>query len=401
MTRRLGLIFTVLALVVQSLAVFQPPESANAASSNDFINGGVSSLNEWIRAYDRNQNNLRDIMTFAGFTKADIQGLKADTWTVKDKYSFGFEPRFSYAQGERKVIITDKNGDKVTTIYGRPNRLFNGYYGKVSGWSGRAANGTWFAIMKNCGNLVMSSIPTPPKITSTPTPTPTPTPVPKKCEYNPDLLASDERCQECPGRSGLWLYDTQCNAKIVREKEAVNVSQGSIDATTVKANANDVIKYTVTIKNTGLAPENVTMVEQLDDVLEYSELIDRGGASYDSQDRSLSWTGFKLDPGEKQTRVFAVRMLGTIPSTAQGASDPTSYDCVLTNVFGNQVDIAVNCPVEKVVETVATELPKTGPTENMIFAGSVLAVVTYFYARSRQLKREVRLIRNNLNTGAI
>ena len=37
----------------------------------------------------------------------------------------------------------------------------------------------------------------------------------------------------------------------------------------------------------------------------------------------------------------------------------------------------------------------------MIFAGVVFAVVAYFYARSRQMKKEVRLIRRDLNAGTI
>ena len=36
-TRRIGLIFTALALVVQSFAVFTPPESANAANGNNVV----------------------------------------------------------------------------------------------------------------------------------------------------------------------------------------------------------------------------------------------------------------------------------------------------------------------------------------------------------------------------
>jgi hypothetical protein len=96
-----------------------------------------------------------------------------------------------------------------------------------------------------------------------------------------------------------------------------------------------------------------------------------------------------------------VRVLDVIPATAQGASDPTSYDCIMTNVFGNEIETKVNCPTPKVVEKVVTELPTTGPTENMIFAGVVLSIVTYFYARTRQVKKEVRLIRRSVNTGTI
>jgi hypothetical protein len=85
-----------------------------------------------------------------------------------------------------------------------------------------------------------------------------------------------------------------------------------------------------------------------------------------------------------------------------GVSDPTSYDCRIDNTFGNTVSINIDCPVQKVVvERTVSELPHTGPRENMIFAGILFAVVAYFYMRSRQVKKEVRLIRRDLNTGTI
>jgi LPXTG-motif cell wall-anchored protein len=73
----------------------------------------------------------------------------------------------------------------------------------------------------------------------------------------------------------------------------------------------------------------------------------------------------------------------------------------MTNTFGNTVAINVNCPTPKVIEQTVAELPHTGASANMIFAGAVLATVTFFYARSRQLKTEVRLIRRDLNAGTI
>ena len=86
---------------------------------------------------------------------------------------------------------------------------------------------------------------------------------------------------------------------------------------------------------------------------------------------------------------------------AQGTSDPTSYDCRMVNTFGNSVEIKVNCPTPKVIEQTVTELPRTGPTENMIFAGILVSVVTFLYLRTRQLGKEVRLIRREVTAGTI
>jgi hypothetical protein len=157
----------------------------------------------------------------------------------------------------------------------------------------------------------------------------------------------------------------------------------------------------VTAENTGTAPAKIKMEEKLDDVLEYAVLFDNGGATFDEDTKTLTWPEATLEPGKKQSRIFVIQLADAIPAVAQGKSDRTSYDCTMTNTFGNTVDVNVECPTTKQVEYVVSELPKTGPTENMIFGGVILAVVTYFYARSRQMKKEVRLIRRDLNAGTI
>jgi hypothetical protein len=497
-TRRLGLVFVALALVVQSLVVFQPSESANAASTNDFVSGGLGlganrSLDNFIRPYDANTNNLQDIMNYFGITRGEIAAASYSSWITGEKLSWGFQTRYSYAQGERAVAIPNASGSPVTTVYGHPMKINNGANTRIYGWIGYSQKMGWFAIMQACGNLVTDTTPTPPP----PPPPPAPTPVadcsalaskivsrtrfelnatatsgsgatissytftvkdsagkvaytktvpstaltassgqfnlatvgtysasvavttsvgiktssacttkltvapPDKCPVNGSITVDDKECQPCPGKDTLWIKDELCSAKIVQSKTALNISQSSVDATTIAARESDQIRYTLTIENTGLLSQSVDLKENLADVLEYATIIDNGGGIYDSTSKTLTWPSITLDKSEKQTRVFAVRLLDKIPATAQGSSDPSSFNCVMTNTFGNQVDINITCPTEKIVETVVNELPTTGPTENMIFAGVILAIATYFYARTRQVKKEVRLIRRSLNTGTI
>jgi len=372
-TRRVGLVFIALSLVVQSLVVFQPSESANAASGNDFVNGGLGvgsakSLDKFINPYDANSNHLKDIMNYFGITREEITSTKFGSWKAGEKLSWGFQSKFSYAQGEREVKITDQAGNYKTTIYGRPNSLFNGPNTSIYGWYGHSSKIGWFAIMQVCGNLVTDIVPPVPTPPPTPPTPPTPEPVP-----TPPVLS----------------------------KSAINTSRSSIDATKSIAQANDQIRYTINVENTGPTSQKVDLSENLRDTLEYSSLIDNGGGTFNNEDKTLSWPSITLEKGEKQSRVFAVRLLESIPATAQGQSEPTSYDCTMTNTFGNQVDIAVDCPSPKVVEQVVDQLPKTGPTENILFGGILLSVATFFYARTRQIKSEVRLIRRNINTGNI
>ena len=151
-----------------------------------------------------------------------------------------------------------------------------------------------------------------------------------------------------------------------------------------------------------LPQKTLVIEESLEDVLEYSKIVDMGGASYDEKSKTLSWPVFTLAAGEKQSRTIAVEVYSDIPSTNTGTSNEASYDCRMVNTFGNSTEIDMQCPTDKVVvEQVVKELPETGPRENMIFAGGLLAVVVYFYARSRQLGKEVRLIRRELHAGTI
>lgn len=365
-TRRLGLIFVALALVVQCLTVFQPPESANASSSNDLVPGGLGlganrSINNFLAPYDANNGHLKDIMNYMGISRSEIANSTYSSFiTGTVKRSWGHNPIHSAAQGEKPTAITNSAGQVVTTIYSRPMSLSNGPNARIYAWIGHSPRVGWFAIMQACGNLVTDIIPPPP------TPPPTPTP-----------------------------------AKIDLSKTATNVSQGNVTASTVAAKSGDKITYTITAKNSGGTAKAVPLTDYLGDVLQYSNLIDKGGGTFNETTKTLSWPDVTLAAGETQSRTFAVQMLAIIPTTPAGQSDPDSYNCLMDNVFGNNITIPVVCAPPKVIEKVTTELPKTGPTENMIFAGVVLAVVTYFFLRSRQMNKEVRLIRRDLNVGTI
>lgn len=407
-TRKLGMVFVILTLVIQSLAVFQPPESANASSQFDMVEGGLSSINDFLSAYDNNTKNLRDVMDYVGITRNEVASATYSSFSVNSKkINWSFASRLSYAEGERQFEITDSDGNQVTTIYSRPLEASYSSGTALNAWIGQSSKMGWFAILQSCGNLETEKYPTIPTVTPTPTPEPTTEkeepdePRPEKCAVNSSLLASDERCEACPGNETIWIGSAICRSDIKKSKQAKNISQGYINATSTKAKPGDKISYTITISNTGNKSETLTPKDDLSDILEYAELIDDGGGSLDDSTKILSWSSIKLDENEKQTRTYIVRLLDPIPATAQGYSEPSSYDCIMTNVFGNSIKIKVECSTPKIVEEVTSQLPKTGPGENITFACILLATTTYFYMRSRQLGKEVRIIRKDATLGTI
>jgi hypothetical protein len=580
LTRRVGLVFTALALVVQFFAVFSPPEAANAASPADFVQGGVSSITQYLKYYDQNSNNIKDIFSSLGIKRSEIKDANLTNITAPGHYNWSMTSLYSYAQGQRAWSYAKSGGGQGTAYY-RPMELTQEGGPQYPVFVGHSAAFGWFAIKKDCGNLITKippSAPNPQAICKNlqiqqiaPTrfrfvgsagssdgavikayeyqvnhrgvifdkkfdsnqPTHTmvydqatpgtynvtltvhssegpktgpncqdsfvvsdkpaaecveanaeiinrttvslsgkattsngatihryvfvvndangnqvkkividsakkqvtadsfslsqgnytvhltvktslgektspqcvkafsiaPTQV---CQYNPTLPPNSPDCQPCPDNPNIWIKDEKCSTELINTKTATNMSEGNVVASTVIAKAGDKISYTITTENRGFNPKNITFKENLADVLDYAELIDLGGGSFDSSSKVLSWPQVQLAAGARQSRTIVARVLTPVPTTNTGTSNQDSFDCKMVNTFGNAVSINVKCDTSKiVVEQVEKELPHTGPRENMIFAGVLLAVVVYFYARSRQLGKEVRLIRRNLNTGTV
>ena len=516
-TRRVGLIFTALTLVVQFFAVFQPPQSANASSSSDMIPGGFSTLAEYLRDYDTNAHNLRDFYNAMGVTREELANAKYAQLHSFDPglISWGRQPKFSAAQGEKAYSIPTDGGGSAS-FYARPLRLWsdgpNYMYTAYVGYSQKVG---WFALLRVCGNFVTKTYPviqtcpegtlgvypnckkktcppgtigTYPDCKQPPTPAASCTalsitkvndsytltgrslvsggatvsgytytvkkdgttvhtktnsttnavdtttytqktpgtytvtltvatsqgqqtsaacagtftvPKPAMCQYNPSLPANSPECQPCPGNDTLWIKDAKCEEEIIKTKSADNITQGGADATSVVADASNKISYRVTLKNIGQKTATAKFSDNISDVLEYASVVDAGGATVDENAKTITWADVTLKPGQEQSRVYVVQLAQQIPAMPKGQSDPTSYDCVMTNTFGNSLNVKVNCPTPKIVEQTVAQLPHTGAGTNMMAAGSVLAVVVYFYARSRQMKKEVRLIRRDLNAGTI
>lgn len=223
---------------------------------------------------------------------------------------------------------------------------------------------------------------------------------PEMCALNPSLPKNSPDCKPCPGNSQIWYQDAACNPETAQSKVAKNLTQ-NVDASTVVAQASDRIEYTVYVENVGQVPASVTIDEELTDVMEYATIQDNGGGTYNADTHILGWGTISLQPDEKASRTFVIKVNDQIATTAQGQSEPGSYDCIMTNAFGNTINTKVACEAPKVLEQTISELPHTGPTENMIFAGTLGTLVTFFWARSLQIGKEVRLIRKDFNSGTI
>lgn len=364
-TRRMTVFFVVLALIVQSLAVFTPPESANASSEQDLIRGGVQSLDDFLVRYDKNTDDIKDIYTTLGVQRDEIAAAKPGTFNSKESiYSLSRYGQYSPESGETSFSYKRSSGGNGLR-YISPLALSDTSDAKkrtgttYDAWIGQSSKLGWFAIVKASASLATKGFPS---------------------TITPDSSSTVSKTSKT----------------IVTQ----NMTQG-VNAEARLAKPYDKISYTVTIKNEGGKTVQSPLSVSLADTLEYSSLVDDGGGKLDPATKSLSWGVVAIPPGASQERMFAVQILSSIPAMPTGKSNANSYDCMMATNFGASSRIGVDCPAIKGAESIVGDFPRVGAWANGIFALTVLLVVIYFYLRTKQLKKEIRLIRHNMNTGTI
>jgi uncharacterized repeat protein (TIGR01451 family) len=174
-TRKIGLIVTVLAIVVQTMTLLAPAEATLASSPNDIINGGgdLSAMQAIINSQkgcDKlGRCDVKQIFAAYGITSANLKTAKYEKIhsTVANNYwSIGRAQR-SYGGVNVSKQIPGTN----TTVYARTLHGWNGGLNKW--WNAvrvETAQGTRW-ILTECGNIVTKeSQPTqPPDVTTTKT----------------------------------------------------------------------------------------------------------------------------------------------------------------------------------------------------------------------------------------
>jgi uncharacterized repeat protein (TIGR01451 family) len=143
-------------------------------------------------------------------------------------------------------------------------------------------------------------------------------------------------------------------------KRAQNVTRG-VDATTVAAEPGDLITYTLVTENRGNAPVQLYSVEDpIHDILELAELQTFMGAVLNYGNNSLKWEPVDIGPGGKVEKTFTVKV-------RQSPTIKTS-DYVMTNVYGNTVNVNVKKPFVS---------PPTGSPITLSLALSIMATAGF------------------------
>jgi uncharacterized repeat protein (TIGR01451 family) len=160
--RRIGLIFSILALTLQAVLILSPPQPSLASSANDIIYGG-GSKSKIINSYNNNRDDLgrtdiKKIFNRYGIYEEQLSRTREVTIQSRAEnsfYSIGRQSRFS-SKIETKVDIPG-----AASVYSRPLHAWDsGAYSTYQALYGTNKDGKEFWILKNCGNIVLKT-PTP------------------------------------------------------------------------------------------------------------------------------------------------------------------------------------------------------------------------------------------------
>lgn len=132
---------------------------------------------------------------------------------------------------------------------------------------------------------------------------------------------------------------------LVRSKSALNETQNQ-PATAVKAKAGDKIVYSLKVQNTGARGATAFVInDDLRDVLAYANFVSASDGGV-MDNGLIVYPATDIAAGATVTRTVTVQLKPT-------AEWPTTGDFVLTNVYGNQVDVPVLPPVNQAGVSIA------------------------------------------------
>lgn len=454
--RRSGLLLLVLAMVIQMFAVISPPQSSLQASPNtDLLNGGFSNKAEAVNHCRKNTQDFKQIMNHFGITCESISNAEVTSISPRDHngklYSMG---RQAFGvKGETPVRVPG-----VGTFFVRHFWSLN-HEPSYKALKVRDSRGQVHYILFGCGNLVSIGVPTPPptqtldvcpNVPGTQTksedcdvcpykagiqrdekecdvcPKKPGVQIKNTCDVCPDKAGtqtSTQECDVCPNRSGIQVDKKNCDvcpdkpgeqnsqdeckaceaaqtnddltACLGYKKSARNITQNNSDADGTVANPGDVIEYTLTTTNSGeITIKGYQVSEPLGDVLDYADVVNLHGGNKGQYD-VVTWAKADIKRGATLTNKITIKIKDILPNTPVSSTDPMHYDMMMTNVYGNTVNIKLPPSVSKQVEIATTTLPNTGPGTSLAIGFTLTMIVAYFFFRSRLLAKELDIVRTD------
>jgi hypothetical protein len=209
-----------------------------------------------------------------------------------------------------------------------------------------------------------------------------------------------------PGVDGETAKSASCSQPISfdedeplsQSKTVKNISQKLDNEQTLgaKVGAGDVLEYTLTTGNSqNYDRTDIRIEDYIGDILDYATLdkadLEAQGGIYDEKSQKVIWEKVRIPAKSEVQMTFKVNLLNPIPATNQPSTVSTDFDCRISNEYGNEISLGVQCPAVKGIETI----PNTGPGTSLLMGVGITFVVGYFFARSRLLSKELDIIRTD------
>jgi uncharacterized repeat protein (TIGR01451 family) len=177
-----------------------------------------------------------------------------------------------------------------------------------------------------------------------------------------------------------------------------NITQGLDTERTLgsKVRPGDVLEYTLVTYNAGNQPITGYVVKDfIGDITDYADVdaafLSGQGGVYNKQNKEVVWTDQQINPLQSITKKFRVRMKSPLPSTNKPSAVSTNFDCKISNEYGNELTMNVQCPGAKIIET----LPNTSPGSAIMITFAIASLSGYFLARNRLLSKEASILRRS------
>jgi hypothetical protein len=179
-------------------------------------------------------------------------------------------------------------------------------------------------------------------------------------------------------------------------KQVRNITQNlnGENALQSKVRAGDIHEYTLVTYNGSNQPVTGYVVKDfIGDVTDYADVdysfLREQGGTYDKQAKEIIWTNQQINPRQGAAKKFRVRIKNPLPSTNKPSTASTNFDCKISNEYGNELTMNVQCPAAKVIET----LPNTGPRSAVMITFGIASFSGYFLARNGLLSKEIFILR--------
>ncbi len=184
-------------------------------------------------------------------------------------------------------------------------------------------------------------------------------------------------------------------------KRVSNITQGLEGAAAISSTvrAGDVIEYTLVTTNSNTTEKkNFDVTDYIGDVLEYADLdtafLASQGGTFNDTTKQVIWSNQTIPASGQIEQKFRVVAKNPLPSTNSPTPASTSFDCKISNKYGDEISMTVECPVMKTVE----ELPNTGPGTTVAIAFTVTTISGYFLARGNLLGKELGIVKKEFTT---